>query len=235
MIEEWRNIKEYEGFYQVSNLGRVRSIDRIVDTNIKYVTKRLHKGRILKQHKNNKGYFYVILSKKGVIKKELVHILVARAFQEICGEWFEGAEVNHKSEIPTENFATNLEWCTHKYNMNYNDVMKRKVAPKLMKTEEEKKKNRYEYLEKTKEHRKEVLHKWYLKNRKLKGTTNKKAVLQYTLDMEFVREWESATLAYNTIMGKNKDNGCHITSCCKGNRKSAYGYVWKYKNINNLI
>ena len=233
MIEQWRNIKEYEGFYQVSNIGRVRSVDRFVDTNIKYVTKRLHSGKVLKPSYNSLGYAVVNLSKNGKGKHYLVHRLVGMAFQDICGEWFEGAVINHKDETPSNNIANNLEWCTQKYNMNYNDVIKRKVAPKLMKTEEEKKKNRSEYIEKTKKHRKEVLHKWYLKNRKLKGTTNKKAVLQYTLDMEFVREWESATLAYNTIMGKNKDNGCHITSCCKGNRKSAYGYVWKYKNIND--
>lgn len=233
MIEEWRNIKDYEGFYQVSNLGRVRSVDRFVDTNIKYVIKRLHSGKVLKPSYNSLGYAVVNLSKNGKGKHYLVHRLVGMAFQDICGEWFECAVINHKDETPSNNIANNLEWCTQKYNMNYNDVIKRKFAPKLMKTEEEKKKNRSEYLEKTKKHRKEVLHKWYLKNRKLKGTTNKKAVLQYTLDMEFVRECESATLAYNTIMGKNKDNGCHITSCCKGNRKSAYGYVWKYKNIND--
>lgn len=230
MKEIWRTIEEYES-YQVSNLGRVRSLDRVVKTKILNVSNRVHKGKILKLTIQNNGYVSVRLCKDGKSKKFWVHRLVGMAFQDICGEWFEGAVINHKDENPSNNIATNLEWCTQKYNMNYNDVMKVKVAPKLRKTEEEKIQNRKEYLEKTKEHRKERLHNWYLEHRQLKGTTNKKPVLQYTLDGQFIREWESATLAYNTIMNRNGDSGSGICRCCKGKLKTAYGYKWEYKDV----
>lgn len=59
-----------------------------------------------------------------------VHRLVARAFPEICGEWFEGAQVNHKDENPANNAAWNLEWCTPYYNVNYGN-RNHKVSEKL--------------------------------------------------------------------------------------------------------
>lgn len=164
MIEVWRNIEGYDS-YQVSNLGRVRSLDRVVDTNILNVSKRIHRGKILKLSLQDNGYVSVLLCKDGKSKKFWVHRLVGMAFQDICGEWFEGAVINHKDETPSNNVATNLEWCTQKYNMNYNNVIRRKVSPKLKKSEEEKIQNRKEYLEKTKEHRKEVKHNWYIKKR----------------------------------------------------------------------
>ena len=100
-MEEWRNI---EGFapYQVSNLGQVR-----------------RKGWILKKYPNHNGYERVELSCNGARRFIFVQCIVAKAFPEICGEWFEGAQVNHKNEIKTDNRAVNLEVCTAKYNCNY--------------------------------------------------------------------------------------------------------------------
>ena len=122
MMEEiWKDIEGYEGLYQVSNLGRVRSLDR-------YVEKAVHpgfppstvlcKGRILKQGYCRCGYAHVCLTKKGVPNKiARIHRLVARAFVQ---GYFEGAVVNHKDENPKNNRADNLEWCTQKYNVSYN-------------------------------------------------------------------------------------------------------------------
>ena len=114
--EEWRNIKGYEGKYQISNYGRVKSI----------VRDGRKTEKILKQTEQLYGYLQVVLSKNGKIKCFRVNRLVAFAFPEICGEWFEGAECNHINEIKTDNRAENLEWITHIENINFKTAQKRK-------------------------------------------------------------------------------------------------------------
>lgn len=164
--EIWRAIKGYEGLYEVSNFGRVRSLDRIVDTNIVNVNKRLHKGKILKPSQKENGYLVVNLSKKSKSKRFYIHRLVAFEFQDECGEWFFGAVVNHKDENRYNNKSSNLEWCTQKYNLNCNDTARLKVAPKLRKTDDEKKETQRLYYEKNKEHIKEYKHNYYLNHKK---------------------------------------------------------------------
>lgn len=100
-MEIWKDIKGYEGLYQVSNQGRVRS---------------LYKGvRILKT-RNNKGYLRVALYKENKYKHISIHRLVAEAFLPNPKNL---PQVNHKSEIKTDNRVENLEWCDSKYNDNY--------------------------------------------------------------------------------------------------------------------
>ena len=104
--EIWKDIEGYEGLYQVSDSGRVKSL------NYKSTGKKV----CLKQQKNNKGYLLVSLYKDGERKFYLVHRLVAQAFVPNL----EGYQVvNHKDENPLNNCANNLEWCTQKYNCNY--------------------------------------------------------------------------------------------------------------------
>lgn len=121
MEEQWKPIEGYEGIYEVSSLGRVRSLDRIVPalsnrtgTIIDYH----RKGRILKQRKVFGGYMAVGFEVKGDNRHEnhFVHRLVARAF--VPG-YREGMDVNHKDEDKTNNRADNLEWCDRQYNINY--------------------------------------------------------------------------------------------------------------------
>lgn len=112
MTEEWRDVPGYEGLYQVSNLGNVRSVGRcITDT---HCTRRFS-GRRLKQFVN-RGYKVVTLSKQGVLKQIKVHRLVAEAFIPNPESY---PEVNHKDENKANNLVGNLEWCDGKYNSNY--------------------------------------------------------------------------------------------------------------------
>ena len=117
--EEWRDIQGYEGIYQVSNFGRVKSLPRTVRTGLKYTDKCQLKERILKPCKTKLGYLSICLNANGKSKTHPIHRLVAWAFPEICGEYFEGAVINHKDENRANNNALNLEWCTQKYNNNY--------------------------------------------------------------------------------------------------------------------
>ena len=103
MDEIWKDKKDYEGHYQVSNCGRVKSI-------------KFGKERILKLIKNKDGYLYVNLYKNSIKKKYKVHRLVAEAFIPNTNNY---KEVNHKDECKTNNVVTNLEWCDRKYNNNY--------------------------------------------------------------------------------------------------------------------
>jgi hypothetical protein len=111
MMEEiWKDIEGYEGFYQVSNLGRVRSVERRLNDG------RIYGGRILCQKQVKNGYMQVHVSKGNTGKYLSVHRLVAKAFVQ---GYFDGAEVNHRDEDKTNNRADNLEWCSPSYNTQY--------------------------------------------------------------------------------------------------------------------
>lgn len=103
MVETWKDIPNYEGLYQVSNLGRIKS-------NYNY-----RKGNILTP-RLKKGYYTIGLRKDGIRKWHLVHRLVASAF--ILNE-NDYPQINHKDENKLNNRVDNLEWCTASYNNNY--------------------------------------------------------------------------------------------------------------------
>ena len=101
MEEIWKDIEGYEGLYQVSNLGRVKSLRRNI---------------ILKNKIESNGYERVVLSTNNNPKDYSVHRLVAIAFIPNPNNY---PIVNHKDENRTNNCVDNLEWCTQKYNVNY--------------------------------------------------------------------------------------------------------------------
>lgn len=121
ILEEWRPVVGWEGLYEVSNYGRVRSIDRYIPYKGIYGKMRLCRGKIIVPCYCRGGYLRILLysGSKSTRKLMFVHRLVAFSFPEICGEYFEGAHVNHKDENPENNAAWNLEWCTPNYNINY--------------------------------------------------------------------------------------------------------------------
>lgn len=110
--EIWRNINEegFENLYQVSNLGRGRSLDRYVTHNKGGL--RLMKGKIMGQHKDARYLFMVLTALDHTHINRHYHLLIAKAFPEICGEWFEGAVVHHKDFNPYNNRADNLQVMT---------------------------------------------------------------------------------------------------------------------------
>lgn len=110
--EIWKDIEGYEG-YQVSSEGRVRSVDRVIE--YKDGAKHIWRGQLLKLT-NIRGYNTILLRKNGKGKRHQVHRLVAKAFIQNPDNL---PECNHKDENPQNNNVNNLEWCDHKYNINY--------------------------------------------------------------------------------------------------------------------
>lgn len=122
--EIWKPIKGYEGYYEVSNLGLVRSVDRVIIYS--NGAKHTYKGHVLALNYTSGGYKHVHLSINQHRKTPLVHRLVAEAFVPNP----EGKkEVNHKDEDKTNNRADNLEWCDGKYNVNYGTRNQRSSKP----------------------------------------------------------------------------------------------------------
>lgn len=111
-IEIWKDIKGYEGLYQVSNLGRVKSCERYKKGNncITKVNERIKKPSV----KN--GYYFIVLYKDNKGENCYIHRLVASAFIDNPDNL---PLVNHKDEIKTNNMVDNLEWCDRVYNNNY--------------------------------------------------------------------------------------------------------------------
>lgn len=125
--EEWKDIEGFEGKYQISNLGRVRSMPRFNNS-------ALLKGSLIKGHLQNNGYLSVSLGGKSF----LLHRLVAKAF---CAGYMKGLVVNHIDENKQNNNADNLEWVTPEYNSTYGTAIgraKKKQMPRFDKMRKKK-------------------------------------------------------------------------------------------------
>ena len=120
MNEKWRDIAGYDGMYQVSDLGRVRSL-------------KFGRVKVLKGGKDRYGYLQVHLWKNNKGKTFLVHRLVAQAF--IPNDDETKNQINHQNEVKSDSRAVNLEWCDRSYNVTYNDLNWRKKGTKRRKIE----------------------------------------------------------------------------------------------------
>lgn len=116
--EIWRPVVGYEGLYEVSNLGRVRSMGHYVTQNGNCGTPftRFYKGRIIHATCTSNGYEGLTLSNGSKRENKSVHRLVAEAFIPNPNGL---PQVNHKNEVRNDNRAENLEWCTVAYNVTY--------------------------------------------------------------------------------------------------------------------
>ena len=112
--EIWKDVKGYEGYYQVSNMGRVKSM-RVLKTPKNGV--KCRKNAFLStKTTHDKQYVLVALCRDGEKKQIQVHRLVAEAFIPNPHNY---KEINHKDENKGNNVALNLEWCSRSYNVNY--------------------------------------------------------------------------------------------------------------------
>ena len=214
--EIWKPVRNYEGLYEVSNLGRVRSLERKVWNSGKgcYVTV---PERILKAGKA-KGYLRVRLYKEGKVKNYYVHRLVGQEFLENPMGY---TELNHLDEDKENNRADNLEFCSKSYNINYGTRNKR-VAEKV--SEKLKGKKHSE------EHNKKVSEK--LKGRKQTEEHIKKRskpVFSVNKESGLIMWWKSAKEAERCT---GIDHG-NIIKCCKGKYNSAGNHIWFYADDDN--
>ena len=213
MSEIFKDVTGYEGLYEVSNEGNVKSLG-----NDKY-----RKEKILKPTANSSGYLQVCLYKDGNRKHHHVHRLVANAFIDNPDNL---PQVNHKDERPTNNFVfvnedgtvdydkSNLEWCTCGYNINYGTHNQRVAEAKRGKpcpwaTEA-------------------------LTNRPDQSIP----IDMLTKDDELIRTFPSAHEAerYLRANGFPKAANTNIIQCCKGkpNFNTAYGFKWRYAKQKEL-
>ena len=172
--EIWKDIDGYEGLYQVSNLGNVKSFPR---------NGTIKQERILKQTKDGNGYLTIGLHKNNKSKKVCVHWLVANAFIENKNNFH---VINHIDGNKENNRVDNLEFCTQSYNV--------KEAIRLG----------------------------------LQKPYNEKAILQYDKYMNFIKEWKSAC-EVQRVLNIYQTN---ISKCCLKLRKTAGGFIWKFKEEN---
>lgn len=188
-IEIWKDIENYEGKYQVSNLGRIKSLERDAFNQNGTVNHHIEE-KILVPIVNNGGYLYVNLYKNGKMKNMLVHRLVAMAF---IPNPENKPQVNHLDEVKTNNVVENLEWCSAQENANYGTRTARVVQN-----------NKYP---------------------KLGDSPIAKSVFCEELNKTF-----------DCITSAGKElgvNSVSISQVCKGKRKTAGGFHWRYADEND--
>ena len=116
-MDNWKDVKGYEGIYKVSDTGKIRSVERyVVGENGSGIYQKLIKGRILRRGINRTGYYKLQFSVKGVSKTVLAHRLVAMAF---IPNPENKPEVNHIDGDKFNNNITNLEWVTRAEQMQH--------------------------------------------------------------------------------------------------------------------
>lgn len=182
-METWKDVVGYEGLYEVSDAGNIRSVN--------WGNRGYSKNLYLKPH--TKGYLQVELFKDGTRKMFMVHRLVAQAFLNNENNL---PLVNHKDENRRNNNVENLEWCDNGYNVCYSLNRRGIVTGKRSNPS----------------------------RHNCKRTELK--IIQLTMDGCKIREWQnSRSIFLDTGM-----SDWSISECCRGKRKTAYGYIWRYAN-----
>lgn len=127
-MEIWKDVINYEGLYQVSNLGNIRSVNRNIKTKTGY---RFYKGKILKPCKDGHGYLIVSLSKKNIIKTKKIHIMVCESFlnHKTCG--FD-LVVDHKDSNKDNNTLNNLQIVTQSLILQKKELKKADFLQELL-------------------------------------------------------------------------------------------------------
>ena len=213
MTEEiWRDVEDWIGLYQVSNLGRVRSLDGVQFHEEGGLMRK--KGQLIKGCKQKTGYPTCIFNRFGRKKTVLIHRVVAKAFPEICGKWFDGCVIDHIDTVRDNNVATNLRVCTHHEN-NMNPITRQKYHN----TQIGKKKN-YPAWNKGKK----------LPHFSGENSGRSRPILQYTKDGEFIKRWENTSIAADT----NGWARTSITNALTGYSKYAHGYIFKYEEDKDV-
>ena len=206
MEEEWRTIEGFEGLYEVSSLGRVRSLDRVIT----YVDGRKQncKGKIISQVKNSYGYMKVSLTNNERIRKTfLVHRLVAKAF---IVNMENKAEVDHINTIKDDNRVENLRWVTPKENSNNELTKNHKSKSQKGRVFSEESKKKMSEASKGKQLSEE--HKKHIKESQFKKV--------YCIELDKV---------FNSIKEASEElNIYNISDCCRGKAKTSGGYHWMY-------
>lgn len=172
--EIWKDIPNYEGLYQASSLGRIKSLN----------FNGTGKEKIMRPRTGNR-YYMIALWKDRKRKDLLLHRVIAETF-------IENKEnkpfVNHKDENCFNNSVNNLMWCTHKENMN-----------------------------------------WGTRNERIsKHSSKKRKINQYDLNDNFIKQWNCIKDYFDSNNMKYKTG---IIECCKGRKKTAYGYKWEYSEV----
>lgn len=201
--EIWKDIKGYEGLYQISNFGNVKSLKREVSNG---TGTRIIDQRLLSQVTNRYGYICVTLCKNSKYKHCTIHRLVAEAFIDNPDNL---PCVNHKDENKQNNNVDNLEWCSVAYNNSYGSRLG-KVSNK----------------NKGKKHSEETKQK--LREKAIgRISSRRKPVNQYDLEGNLIRRWDYVR---QIAQEWNLSSTAPITNCLKGKHKSniSYGYKWEY-------
>lgn len=191
MKEIWKDIKGYEGLYQISSFGNVKSLDRYIIN--KNGDKQYFPGKYLTQGISD-SYLKVTLSKNNKQRTFRVHILVARAF---IPNPENKPEVNHIDGNKKNNKVNNLEWNTRSENELH--AYRNGLAKPSNK-------------------QKQAVAKYAKEN-------YSKKVIQYSLNGEFIKEWNSMHDVWRELGIRPS----YICRCCKGLRNQTYGYIWRYK------
>lgn len=215
--ELWKDIEGYDGIYQVSNYGRIKSLERDV---MRCDGRSFHFTQRILKYKKARGYNCVGLSDGNVTKYRRVHRLVGFAFVPNPEDW---PQMNHKDENPHNNMASNLEWCTQKYNVNYGNHNK-----KLSESKKQKFKKDAEFAERMRRiaaeiHKKES---WKIAQRKSQRMNSKcKVVVQLSLDGRLIEK-------YHSLSEASRRTGIHaqnIGQVCLKRKKQSGGFRWEYQ------
>ena len=124
--EEWKPIEGYEGYYEISTFGRIKSLPRYVIKDNKG-NKALKKGKIIKPLKGGTTPYEIVgLHKEGTRTNYFVHRLVAKAFIP-NDDPLNKPLINHKNEMKNDNWVDNLEWVSHQYNSVYGNAIPKRI------------------------------------------------------------------------------------------------------------